>query len=479
MTSLTRFSRNKEMMGNRRSLIGRNSTRSLRDLGGPTLPPPLHRAAKNRGPRSDLTDVQVVCNHSWLSMRFCENLFRFCVNGHGATMIPNIRIGLIFDYDTGYCRGVLKGIKQYAEAMRHWVLMPVIADPRAVRALGKLKVDGLISWLFRSSIAALASALERPWVSVCGVVPDEQIPRVGPDDFLMGQLAAEHLLGCGIRRFAFIGHTYHAGSDRREAGFRQTIERAGYSLDHYHEHGPRLFKSTTQGWAPNRSFRRWVLTLPRQVGVATFYDFLGLQLSEACREAGLRVPEDVAIVGMGNDDLLCDFARPSLSSVAVATEQIGYQAAALLDRLMNGHAPPAQPILVPPPGVVARQSSDVLAIDDDDVAAALRLIRDASHRPIRVADLLRKIPVSRRLLERKFRKVLSRGISEEIRRVHVERAKSLLAGTDVAMSALAVSAGFSNASHLSIVFRQATGLTPTAYRSQFRGRAHPHAVERG
>jgi LacI family transcriptional regulator len=387
-------------------------------------------------------------------------------------MTRNVHIGLIFDYDTGYCRGVLRGIKQYAEAMRHWVLVPVVADPRAVRALGKLNVDGLISWLFRRSVAAVARSLEKPWVSVCGVLSDDQIPRVGPDDFLMGQLAALHLLGCGIRRFAFIGHTYHAGADRREAGFRQTIERAGYSLDYYHEHGPRLFKSTTQGWAPNRSFRRWVLSLPTQVGVAAVYDFLGLQLSEACREAGLRVPEDVAIVGMGNDDLLCEFARPSLSSVAVANELIGYRAAALLDHLMKGHAPPPGPILVPPPGVVARQSSDVLAIGDDDVAAALRWIRAASHRPIRVDDLLRDIPVSRRLLERKFRRILGRGISEEIRRVHVERAKSLLAGTDLAMSALAVSAGFSNASHLSIVFRQATAQTPTAYRSQFRGRTH-------
>jgi len=387
-------------------------------------------------------------------------------------MARNVHIGLIFDYDTGYCRGVLRGIKQYAEAMPHWVLIPVVADSRAVRALGKLNVDGLISWLFRSSIAAMASAFERPWVSVCGVAPDQKIPRVGPDDFLMGQLAALHLLDCGIRRFAFIGHTYHAGAERRESGFRTTIERAGYNLDHFHDHGPRQFKSTAQGWAPNRSFRRWVLSLPKQVGVATFYDFLGMQLSEACREAGLRVPEDVAIIGMGNDDLLCEFARPSLSSVAVASEQIGYQAAALLDRLMNGEAPPPHPILVPPPGVVARKSSSVLAIADGDVAAALRWIRNESHKPIRVGDVLRQIPVSRRLLERKFRKALDRGISEEIRRVHVERAMSLLAGTDLAMPALADSAGFSNASHLSIVFRRETGLTPTAYRGQFRGRSH-------
>lgn len=387
-------------------------------------------------------------------------------------MSLNMHIGLIFHYDTGYCRGVLRGIKQYADAMRHWVLIPVVADARAVRALGRLRVDGLISWLFRSGVAAEARALAKPWVSVCGVLPDENVPRVGPDDLRMGRLAAEHLLDCGIRQFAFIGHRDHAGSDRREAGFRQTIERAGYSVDHYHEHGPRLFKSTTEGWAPNRSFRRWVQSLSRPVGVAAFYDFLGLQLSETCRELGLRVPEDVAIVGMGNDDLLCEFARPSLSSVAVASEQIGHEAAALLNRLMRGHSPPPHPILVPPPGVVARQSSDVLAIDDDDVAAALRWIRNAGHRPVRVADLLHQVPVSRRMLERKFRKIVGRGIAEEIRRVRIERARRLLAETDLAMSALAVSAGFSNASHLSVAFRQETGFTPSHYRGQFRGRAN-------
>lgn len=385
-------------------------------------------------------------------------------------MSPKLHIGLVFDYDTGYCRGVLRGIKQYAEAMPEWVLVPVVGDLRAVRALGRLNVDGLISWLFREAVAAQVRKLERPWISVCGVVPDEAIPRVGPDDFLMGRIAAEHLLGCGLRRFAFIGHVSHAGADRREAGFRQTIGQAGFDVDCYRERGPRLFRSTAQGWSPNRSFRRWVQSLPERVGVGAFYDFFGLQLSEVCREAGRRVPEDVAIVGMGNDDFLCDFSRPSLSSVAVANEAIGYQAAALLDRLMKGHPPPSQPILVPPRGVVARQSSDVLAIDDVVVAAALRWIRASSHRGIRVGDLLREVPVSRRLLERKFRTVLGRSISEEIRRVHIERARNLLADTDLAMSALAPSAGFSNASHLSIVFRQETGMTPTAYRSQFRGR---------
>lgn len=386
-------------------------------------------------------------------------------------MPRNIHIGLVFDYGTRYCRGVLRGIKQYAAAVPHWVLIPVAANLPAVRALAKFPIDGLISWVYRRSVVEMVSEMKRPWVSVCGVDPDQDVPRVGPDDFLMGQKAANHLLDCGLRQFGFIGHTLHAGAARRELGFRQAIERAGYTANQYHGYGPQQFQGRLQDWVPNQSFRRWVLSLSKPVGVATFYDFMGLRLAETCRAEGLHVPEDVAIVGMGNDDLVCEIARPSLSSVEVPTERIGYEAAALLDRLMEGLAPPRWPILIPPMGIVARQSSDLVAIEDADVVAALRLIRGRDHVPTRVQDILREVPVSRRSLERKFRKVLNRGISQEIRRVHLERAKSLLAGTDLAMSAIAESAGFLDGRHLSIIFRQETGLTPTAYRTQFRGRA--------
>jgi LacI family transcriptional regulator len=316
----------------------------------------------------------------------------------------------------------------------------------------------------------MISAHERPWVSVCGVGPDQGIPRVGPDDYLMGQLAANHLLDCGLQQFGYIGHTPHAGAARRELGFRHTIESARYAVNQYHASGPPAFQSRLQDWVPNRGFRRWVRSLPRPIGIATFYDLMGLRLSETCREEGLRVPEDVAIVGMGNDDLVCELARPSLSSVDVPTEQIGIRAAALLDRLMDGSPPPGAPILIPPVGIVARQSSDLLAGEDADVVAALRLIREKGHALIQVRDILRVVPVSRRSLERKFRKVLNRGISGEIRRSRLERAKNLLASTELMMPAIAESTGFSDARHLSTVFRQATGLTPTAYRAQFRGR---------
>jgi LacI family transcriptional regulator len=193
-----------------------------------------------------------------------------------------------------------------------------------------------------------------------------------------------------------------------------------------------------------------------------------VQVSEACQLADLRVPDDVAIVGVDDDDLLCELGRPSLSSVALPSEQIGAEAAALLERLLHGKPPPPGPILLPPREVVVRQSSDILAITDPDVAAAVRFIRNHGSRTIQVADVLEAVPVSRRGLEWWFRRIIRRGIWEEIRRVHLERGKTLLAGSELPMAEVARRAGFTDARQLSVVFRQETGLTPTAYRRQFR-----------
>lgn len=382
-----------------------------------------------------------------------------------------VHIGLVFDYSTGYCRGVLRGVKRYAETRPNWVLMPVVPDARAIRMLSKVKPDGLITWVFRPSLLAILGSLRSPWVSVCGVAPESVVPRVGPDDALIGQLAATHLLDRGLRHFGFIGHARHAGSARREEGFRRTLGRARHGASSYHESGPPQFDSRIHRWALGQAFRRWVASLPKPVGVATFYDMWGLQLSEVCREEGLRVPEDVAIVGMGNDDLLCELARPSLSSVVLPNERIGYEAAGLLDRLLAGAKPPDRPVLLPPTGVAIRQSSDLLAIDDPEVAASIRVIHQQGHRPIRVDDVLREVAISRRSLERRFRKVLQRSISEEIRRVHLERARDMLAGTELSMAEIAEHAGFTNARHLSVAFRQQLGRTPSDYRRQFRSQS--------
>lgn len=383
-------------------------------------------------------------------------------------MQSEVRIGLVFTHTLAYCRGVLRGIKRYAETAPHWTFLPVSAESSSVRTLRSLRPAAVIAHVFSDELAGALSRLDVPVVNVCGVLPEAPAPRIGVDDRRCGALAAEHLLACGLRHFGFVGHRDHGYSVRREAGFCEALSRSGTCVARYYEPGQRPFDPMGRLWAQDRNVQRWVRALPRPVGIFAPNDIWGVQLTEACLRAGLQVPEDVAILGVDDDDLLCEFARPSLTSIALPSQRIGYAAAAELDRLLRGTRARSRPLLLPPLGVIVRRSTEILAVDDANVAAALRFIREQAHRPIRVTDLLREVPASRRFLERRFRKVLGRSILEEIRRVHVERARLLLAQTDLPVHAVAERAGFTDAKRFSTVFRQAAGQTPGAYRRQFR-----------
>ena len=381
-----------------------------------------------------------------------------------------LRIGLVFSYSLAYCRGILRGVKAYARTRDHWIFTPV--DPQAdgaARALRELAPAGLIAHVYSDAWARALRDLGRPVVNVCGVLPRLEFPRVGLDDAAIGRVAAAHLVDRGLRHLAFVGQADHGYSVRRQAAFCQAAESAGLAV-HSRLEAARRFDPRGRLWSFDEAVRRWLVSLPKPVGLFACNDVWGAQMSEVCRQAHLRVPEDVALVGVDNDDLLCELARPSLSSVAVPAEAVGHRAAELLDRLLSGRRPPAGPDLLPAVGVVTRQSSDVLAVGDPDVAAAVRLIRARAHARVRTADIAEAATVSRRSLERKFRAALGRGILDEIRRAHMDRARELLANTDLPVSHVAAAAGFTGGKHLCVVFRQEAGTTPTAYRRQYRAR---------
>jgi LacI family transcriptional regulator len=383
-------------------------------------------------------------------------------------MQNSIRIGLVFSHSLAYCRGVLRGIKRYAETAPHWSFLSVSPDRHSLRTLHSLRPSAVIAHIFSEELARGLSRLGVAVVNVCGVLPEAPAPRIGVDDPQCGALAAEHLLERGLRHFGFIGHRDHGYSVRREAGFREAVERAAAGVRSYYEPGQRPFDPMGRLWAQDRAVQQWVRALPKPVGIFAPNDIWGVQLTEVCLRAGLHVPEDVAILGVDDDDLLCEFARPSLSSIALPTQRIGYEAAAELDRLLTGKHLRTRPLLLPPLGAIARRSTDILAVEDEDVVAALRFIRAHGHKPIRVSDLLQEVPASRRFLERRFRKVLGRSILEEIRGVHVERARQLLAQTDLPLYAVAARAGFTDGKQFSTVFRKIMAMTPSAFRGQCR-----------
>lgn len=378
------------------------------------------------------------------------------------------RIALVVSWNLAYCRSVLRGIRRFALDRPSWVLSPI--DPQAgddpMSVLRSLRPTGVIAHVYQPRLAAGLRRLGVPTVNVSGVLPATKLPRVGIDDVAVGRVVAEHLLDRGLRAFAFVGHAHHGYSIDRAAGFVETLARHGFEVQVYEHPTPGADRFDTQGrpWALDARVREWVARLPNPVGLLACNDMWGVQITEACRQLGLRVPEDVAIVGVDDDDLLCELARPSLSSVAVPGESIGFTAAEMLERMMRGRRTFTNASLLPPIGVIARQSSDLVATADAEVARAVRFIRDRLTHNVCVADVLVAVPVGRRSLERRFRAVIGRGIWEEIRRSRVESAKRLLADTTLSMPDVAARAGFTSAKQLSLVCRQELNTTPTAYR---------------
>lgn len=383
---------------------------------------------------------------------------------------PLVRIGLVFGYGLGFYRDILHGVKTFAADRPNWVFTPIAPDCRALDSPLVKMQDGFLAHIFTEALARRMQRLRRPVINVSGVLPTLPFARVVVDHEAVGGLAARHLLEGGLRQFAFVGYPQHAFSLGRESGFRREVERAGYPVASFHDRLQKL-SDPTGLWRWNGSLLAWLAGLPKPLGLFASHDSQGVQLSEYCRHLGLRVPDLVAIVGVDDDDLLCDLARPSLSSVALPGERIGHEAAGMLEQLIHRERLPAREVVLPPVRLVVRASSDIQALDDADVSAAVRYIRDHAGQPIDVRDLLAAVPVSRRSLERRFRRHLDRGIWEEIRRTHLERARMLLVDTDLPMSVVAQRSGLTDSRQLSIVFRQATGLTPTQFRQQHRLRA--------
>jgi LacI family transcriptional regulator len=282
------------------------------------------------------------------------------------------------------------------------------------------------------------------------------------DERERARLALEHLVARGFRKFAYFAPPSHRFSKNRGDAFVRAVTELGYEI---HEYQPGYRAGRKIGWEEQqRRVNRWLASLPRPVAILAVDAHHARQLAEICHFGGVRVPDEVAILAGDADELLCEVSTPPLSSISVACERLGHEAAAMLHRMMAGYDAPAEPVLIAPHGVVSRQSTDVLAIDDPAVVRALRYIRTHAHHGIVVEDILREVPISRRSLEIQFRSYLGRSPAEEIRRVRLERGRQLLGRRELSITEIALACGFSNATRFGVAFRKSFGTTPRAFR---------------
>ncbi len=289
-------------------------------------------------------------------------------------------------------------------------------------------------------------------------IPDVANVVTGSHD--IGRLGAEHLLSCGVRHFAFCGYTNCSWSDTRCGTFKHVVSLAHFDCAEFSIQAG----ATDSPWHDQReAIANWLRSLPRPVGLMACNDDLGHEVIAAAKLAGLSVPDDVAVIGVDNDEVVCGLTDPPLSSVAVNFERAGYEAAHVLAGLMKREAAPSR-IIVSPTHVVPRRSTSLLAVEDPHLAKALRFIRDRVEESPSVEAVARAAAISRRALEKRFRDSLGRSVLDEIRRVRTDQIARLLVETELPVAQIAERLGFADVQHIARYFRSAKAVSPLAYR---------------
>jgi LacI family transcriptional regulator len=363
-------------------------------------------------------------------------------------------IGLAVDTVGSYGREVIHGVMEFCHRNPHWL---IAVEPRTWvytknQEPEDWKVDGLIVQAYSQDVVDRVRALKIPAINVSNTGRCErQLPTIIPDDHAIGLMAADYLLTLGVQHYGFCGSSRAEYSVIRGAAFIQRMTEAGITVDECDNLVPHL--------------DAWLASVPKPVAIFCCNDYWAHRTLSAARRGGFHVPDQIAVLGVDDDELLNTIGALPMSSIAIPATKIGYEAAVMLEAALNGEPPP-QRTLLPPLCVVPRATTDVANVDDPEVAMAMRHIKANVARPIQVDDVLEHLSMSRRSLERRFRTALGRSIALEIRRAHIERAKQLLSNTTLSIEEVAKASGFTSSTLLGVVFRRYVGESPTTFRQR-------------
>jgi len=375
-------------------------------------------------------------------------------------------VALLVETSLASGRDILRGITRYVHEHTQWSLYhePHGLTDAVPTWLATWRGDGIIARIQTREMAAAIAATGIPTVDVLGVIPHLAFPLVHVDNTAIARMAADHLLERGLRRFGFYGIQGENWSCQRWMGFAAAVSPLEV-----------LKYEQRRGATGRRSWERlenrladWLKSLPKPVGVLVCSDQCGPQVLEACRRAELDTPDHIAVIGVDNDETLCEVCHPALSSVDAGHVTVGYEAARVLDALLQGIPPPDRPVLIAPQQVVARQSTDMLAVDDPALAAALKLIRERAHLGLNVDTLAREVGISRSVLQRRFRAHLKRPIHQAILAAKIREAQYLLTKTNLPLATIAERCGFKHQEYMGAVFKARLGDTPAEMRKAAR-----------
>jgi LacI family transcriptional regulator len=392
-------------------------------------------------------------------------------------MTKRKKVALLIESSRAYGRGLLQGVATYLHTHPDWSVYLQSRSPEDPPPpwLEGWDGDGIIARVESRTLEAAILRTGLPAVDVRGAF-DLDMPLVETNEHSTCQLAFEHLSNRRFRHLAFCGFEGANYSERRLRYFRQLAEAAGFSFESYESPLPgkpdgELMLSSREQLAllTTESLTKWLHHLPKPAGLFACNDVCGQQILNACREVGIAVPEQIAVLGVDNDTVHCELAEPPLSSIQLNTTQIGRVAANLLNDMMEHQVKPSAKTFIDAVKVVVRQSTDIIAMDDPVVASAVRFIRQNAHAAMSVEDIVRATSVSRRQLERRFKQHLHRTPNDEIQLVRLRRVKQLLATTDMSLTEIAGKTGFDHPEYLSTVFKKVVGVTPMAFRKQRKG----------
>ncbi len=382
------------------------------------------------------------------------------------------KVILLLERSRSFGRGLLHGIIQYSNLHGPWLyyMKPEFyrqGKEKTQKWLKSMDADGIIAHTWDTDFIDSIVNLRLPAI-ICGLdKPKQKAYRLSTDEVGVGRMAAEYFVKRSFKNFAFCGFDDMIWSQQKCEGFKRTLTEIGFQIFVYQQPTTKHLRKSAKEQA---IIANWLTPLPKPLALMACNDDRALDILAACKIAEFKVPEDVAILGVDNDELICNFSYPQLSSITLSTQRAGYEAAKVLDKVMRGQKieENEKEVTILPLHIVTRQSTDTMAIEDKKVAEAVSFIRRHSREIIQVSDVAQAVGLSRRALEQHFHKALAHSVHDEIKYTRVNQMANMLINTNLSISQIARLLGYPYATNnISRYFKQQKGMSPSDYRRKF------------